>query len=135
MRLHQIPLVSGNMEANFARFMGLRNAAKHGYDPTKMLEELRMHATHFRIDLPDDLGSDVEVDATNMRMVAFLLRLVSRHGTGEFTVSQQDCDEAKVFFDGKAVADVHTPHLTNHRNLRRFFMTGARVTIIRLANP
>jgi hypothetical protein len=86
---HEVTLVSGNMEANFARVGVKFNLQQTNWEPEAMLRELKNWATHFVIDVGEEY-KEVELSVSNLRMDIFLLRRVSAHGNGQFEVNEVD---------------------------------------------
>jgi hypothetical protein len=129
----RIPLVKGNMEANFARLMA-PTYTLHQYDPAEMLAVMKDLMSGFDIDLPEDEGEFVKVALDNLRMSLFLLWCaldeapqIRADSAIRFVVGEKHRAKAEVFFDGIICVDARL--LDKHRNLKRFLAEGAEVVV------
>ena len=127
--LHEVSLVSGNMEANFARLGAQLGLADTNWEPEAMLQKLRNYMTHFMIDVGEKV-EEIELSVENLRMAVFLLRQVSVHGNESvFEVGDDDCKAAGDFFGLDIVNNAVSPVSVRHRNLKRFMSRSGTVTV------
>ncbi len=130
-----IPLVRGNMEANFSRLMAPLYG-HHQYGPAAMQATLAGLMIGFKIDLPEEEGKLVTVGQDNLRMSLFLLWLalgeeeaVKSGSCITFEVTVKHYKQAKIFFEGHICVDAQNAARVDHGNLRRFFKRGAVVKV------